>query len=186
MEPFATANTPATLGLFQSGRVLVILAPARETVAAGVTSHDEGVRLNLIKKMLAAPAVVLALWAVSAQAATNDDIAKRLEPVGQVCVQGQECKGMEVAASAGGGGGAKTPDEVIAKHCNACHGTGLLGAPKIGDAAAWKERADHQGGLDGILAKAITGINSMPPKGTCADCSDAELKGAIQKMSGLK
>jgi cytochrome c5 len=142
--------------------------------------------VNLIMKMLAAPATVLALWAVSAQAATNDDIAKRLEPVGQVCVQGKECKGMEVAASAGGGGGAKTPDEVIAKHCNACHGTGLLGAPKIGDAAAWKERADHQGGLDGILAKAITGINSMPPKGTCADCSDAELKGAIQKMSGLK
>jgi cytochrome c5 len=58
-------------------------------------------------KMLAAPATVLALWAVSAQAATNDDIAKRLEPVGQVCVQGKECKGMEVAASAGGGGGAK-------------------------------------------------------------------------------
>ena len=36
------------------------------------------------------------------------------------------------------------------------------------------------------LAKAITGINAMPPKGTCADCSDDELKGAIQKMSGLK
>ncbi|UVJ43915.1 c-type cytochrome [Pseudomonas sp. LS1212] len=141
--------------------------------------------MNLIKKMLAAPAVVLALWAVSAQAATNDDIAKRLEPVGQVCVQGQECKGMEVAASAGGGA-AKAPKDVIAKHCNACHGTGLLGAPKIGDAAAWKARADKEGGLNGILAKAITGINSMPPKGTCADCSDDELKGAIQEMSGLK
>src|SRR5450830_29058 len=135
-------------------------------------------------KMLAAPATVLALWAVSAQAATNDDIAKRLEPVGQVCVQGQECKGMEVAATAGGGG-AKTPDESIAKHCNACHVTGLLGAPKIGDPPAWKDRANQQGGLDGILAKAITGINSMPPKGTCADCSDADLKGAIKKMSGL-
>ena len=61
--------------------------------------------MNLIMKMLAAPATVLALWAVSAQAATNDDIAKRLEPVGQVCVQGQECKGMEVAVAAGGGGG---------------------------------------------------------------------------------
>jgi cytochrome c5 len=127
----------------------------------------------------------LALWAVSAQAATTDDIAKRLEPVGQVCVTGQECKGMEVAASAGGGG-AKTPDEVIAKHCNACHGTGLLGSPKIGDAADWGKRAKEQGGLDGLLAKAITGINSMPPKGTCADCSDPELKGAIEKMSGLK
>ncbi|WP_353048854.1 c-type cytochrome [Pseudomonas fluorescens] len=135
-------------------------------------------------KMLAAPATVLALWAVSAQAATNDEIAKRLEPVGQVCVQGQECKGMEVVASAGGGG-AKTPKDVIAKHCNACHGTGLLDAPKIGDAAAWGERAKKEGGLDGLLAKAISGINAMPPKGTCADCSDDELKGAIQEMSGL-
>ena len=141
--------------------------------------------MNLIMKMLAAPATVLALWAVSAQAATNDDIAKRLEPVGQVCVQGQECKGMEVAVAASGGG-ARTADEIIAKHCNACHGSGLLGAPKIGDTAAWKERADHQGGLDGILAKAITGINAMPPKGTCMTCTDEELKGAIEKMSGLK
>nr|WP_314875100.1 c-type cytochrome [uncultured Pseudomonas sp.] len=140
--------------------------------------------MNQIKKMLAIPAAVFALWAVTANAATNDDIAKRLAPVGQVCVQGQECKGMAVATVASGGG-AKSPDDVIAKHCNACHATGLLNAPKIGDTAAWKERADHQGGLDGILAKAITGINAMPPKGTCADCSDDELKAAIQKMSGL-
>lgn len=140
--------------------------------------------MNLIMKMLAVPATVLALWAASAQAAPNDEIAKRLEPVGQVCVQGQECKGMEVVASAGGGG-AKTPKDVIAKHCNACHGTGLLNAPKIGDAAAWGERAKKEGGLDGLLAKAISGINAMPPKGTCADCSDDELKGAIKEMSGL-
>jgi cytochrome c5 len=139
--------------------------------------------VNHTNKILAV-AGFLALWVLSAQAATNDDIAKRLEPVGQVCVQGKECPGMEVTASAGGGA-ARTPDDIIAKHCNACHGTGLLGAPKIGDAAAWKDRADHQGGLDGILAKAITGINSMPPKGTCGDCSDDELKGAIKKMSGL-
>ena len=92
---------------------------------------------------------------------------------------------MEVVAAAGGGG-AKSPDDVIGKHCNACHGSGLLNAPKIGDTAAWKTRADEQGGLDGLLAKAITGINAMPPKGTCADCSDEELKGAIEKMSGLK
>ena len=142
--------------------------------------------MNLIKKMLAAHVAVLALWAVSAQAATtNDDIAARLKPVGEVCIQGEECKGVgAVAATAGGG--AKTPDDIIAAHCGACHTAGVLGAPKIGDSAAWKERADHQGGLDGLLAKAITGINSMPPKGTCADCSDAELKATIQKMSGLK
>lgn len=97
---------------------------------------------------------------------------------------GEECKGVEtVAASAGGG--ARTTDDIIAKYCSACHATGVLDAPKIGDTAAWKERADHQGGLDGILAKAISGINAMPPKGTCADCTDDELREAIQKMSGL-
>ncbi|AIR88736.1 c-type cytochrome [Pseudomonas cremoricolorata] len=140
--------------------------------------------MNQINQWLALPAALFALWALNAQAATDDDIAKRLAPVGQVCIQGQECKGMAVAVSASGGA-AKNIDDVIAKHCNACHGTGLLGAPKVGDTAAWKERADHQGGLDGILAKAITGINAMPPKGTCADCSDDDLKQAIKKMSGL-
>ena len=181
----------ALLNLPLDNRVVSVRRPNRytfaacDTVAAGVNSHHEGERVNLIMKMLAVPATVLALWAASAQAATNDDIAKRLEPVGKVCIQGEECKGMEVAVTAGGGG-AKTPDEIIAKHCNACHSTGLLGAPNIGATAACEERADHQGGLDGILAKAITGINAMPPKGTCADCSDADLKGAIEKMSGLK
>ena len=140
--------------------------------------------MNLIKKMLAAQTAVLALWAVSAQATTDEAIAERLKPVGEVCVQGQECKGVASVAVAAGGG-ARTADDIIAKHCNACHGAGVLGAPKIGDTAAWKERADHQGGLDGILAKAISGINAMPPKGTCADCSDDELLDAIKKMSGL-
>jgi cytochrome c5 len=140
--------------------------------------------VNLIKKMLVAPAAVLALWAVTAQATTDEAIAERLKPVGEVCIQGEECKGVGAVAVAAGGG-ARSADDIITKHCSACHSTGLLNAPKIGDTAAWKERADHQGGLDGILAKAITGINAMPPKGTCADCSDDELREAIQKMSGL-
>ena len=83
--------------------------------------------MNLIMNMLAVPAAVLTLWAVNAQASTNDDIAKRLEPVGKVCVQGQECQGMDVAVSAGGG--AKSADDIIATHCTACHSIGLLGAP---------------------------------------------------------
>ncbi|SDS01804.1 c-type cytochrome [Pseudomonas trivialis] len=141
--------------------------------------------MNRISGMLAAPATLVALLAFSAQAATDDDIARRLEPVGQVCVQGQACTGTDVAATAGGAR-ARSPDEVIAQHCTACHSAGLLNAPKIGDAPAWSKRAEEQGGLDGLLAKAITGINAMPPKGTCGDCSDDELKGAIDKMSGLK
>ncbi|MBF3199846.1 cytochrome c5 family protein, partial [Pseudomonas aeruginosa] len=76
-------------------------------------------------------------------------------------------------------------EDIVGKTCNTCHGTGLLGAPKVGDKAEWGKRAKEQGGLDGLLAKAISGINAMPPKGTCADCSDDELKAAIKHMSGL-
>ena len=137
--------------------------------------------MNLMKKMLVAPAAVLALWAVTAQATTDEAIAERLKPVGEVCIMGEECKGVGAVAVAAGG--ARTADDIIAKHCNACHGAGVLGAPKIGDSAAWQARASN--GIDGLLANAISGINAMPPKGTCADCSDDELREAIQKMSGL-
>ena len=140
--------------------------------------------MNLIKKMLVAPAAVLALWAVTAQATTDEAIAERLKPVGEVCIMGEECKGVGAVAVAAGGA-ARTADDIIGKHCGACHTAGVLDAPKIGDTAAWKARADAAGGLDGILATAISGINSMPPKGTCADCSDDELRAAIEKMSGL-
>lgn len=140
--------------------------------------------MNLIKKMLVAPAAVLALWAVTAQATTDEAIAERLKPVGEVCIMGEECKGVGAVAVAAGGA-ARTADDIIAKHCGACHTAGVLDAPKIGDTAAWKARAEAKGGLDGILATAISGINSMPPKGTCGDCSDDELRAAIEKMSGL-
>nr|WP_284060478.1 c-type cytochrome [Pseudomonas sp. NW5] len=138
----------------------------------------------MIKKFLAAQTAVLALWAVGAQASTNDAIAERLKPVGSVCIAGQECAGVGAVAAAAGGA-ARSADDVIAKHCNACHGVGVLGAPKVGDTAAWQARADAKGGVEGILKTAIAGINAMPAKGTCNDCSDDELLAAIKKMSGL-
>ncbi|UUD63017.1 c-type cytochrome [Pseudomonas seleniipraecipitans] len=140
--------------------------------------------MNPIKSMLVVPAMALALWVVNAQATTDEAIAERIKPVGQVCIAGQQCTGVE-AVSAAPATAARSADDIVARHCTACHTPGLLGAPKIGDSAAWKARADEQGGMDGILAKAIEGINAMPPKGTCGDCSDDELRAAIEKMSGL-
>jgi len=141
--------------------------------------------VNLIKKILVAQTAVVALWAMNVQAATDEAIAERLKPIGEVCIQGQECAAAAGGAVAAAGGAARSGEEVYGKFCTACHGSGLLNAPKTGDAAAWKARADAAGGLDGLLQHAISGINAMPPKGTCADCSDDELSAAIQHMSGL-
>jgi cytochrome c5 len=140
--------------------------------------------VNWTKKILVANAAVLALWAVSAQATTNEAIAERLKPVGEVCIQGQECKGVGAVAAAAGGA-ARSGADVVAKFCTACHGTGLLDSPKNHDTAAWQARADAKGGLDGLVKSAIAGLNAMPPKGTCSDCSDDEMRAAIKEMSGL-
>ena len=99
-------------------------------------------------------------------------------------MQGDECaKSVAVAApSASAGRGA---EDIVAKHCSVCHVSGLLGAPIIGETADWQARADAKGGLDGILKTAISGINAMPAKGTCSDCSDDELMSTIKYMSSL-
>lgn len=137
------------------------------------------------KKMLVIQVLTLFLGMSDSQAAVIDPAtADRLKPVGTVCLQGQPC-----AANLGNTSatpGARTGAELVNRICTTCHGTGLLNAPKIGDASAWSSRAEARGGLDGLLKSAIHGLNAMPAKGTCADCSEDELKGAIQYMSGLQ
>lgn len=74
----------------------------------------------------------------------------------------------------------RSGEEVYNTKCSVCHVAGVAGAPKFGDAAAWAPRAEK--GIDALLATSLTGIRAMPPKGTCMDCSDTEMKSAIQYM----
>ena len=66
--------------------------------------------------------------------------------------------------------------------CFACHSTGAAGAPKVGDgmAAEWEPRLEK--GLDAVVANAINGINTMPAKGLCFDCTDDDLKALVEYM----
>lgn len=65
--------------------------------------------------------------------------------------------------------------------CSVCHASGVAGAPKYGDKAAWAPRIAT--GMDALLKSATNGKNAMPPKGTCMDCSEADLKAAIEYMT---
>ncbi|WP_207787985.1 c-type cytochrome [Candidatus Thiosymbion oneisti] len=69
---------------------------------------------------------------------------------------------------------------VYNKACVACHGTGVANAPKLGDQAAWQPRMAQ--GSDRLLETSIAGKGAMPPRGTCADCSDDDLKAAVEYM----
>ncbi|MEO1917781.1 MAG: cytochrome-c oxidase, cbb3-type subunit III, partial [Candidatus Thioglobus sp.] len=77
-------------------------------------------------------------------------------------------------AKAGRGG-----EELYAK-CQGCHNVGVGGAPKYGDKAAWAPRIKR--GMDDLLKVAKAGKGMMPPKGTCMDCTDDELRAVIQYM----
>jgi c(7)-type cytochrome triheme protein len=69
--------------------------------------------------------------------------------------------------------------------CAGCHGSGVLGAPKLGDAAAWGARAKAAGGIDGLVRSATAGTaKGMPPKGGRAELSAAQLKETIEYMMG--
>lgn len=66
------------------------------------------------------------------------------------------------------------------KYCHICHESGLAGAPKFGDKSDWAPRIAE--GMDTLFEHALKGYKAMPPKGTCMECTDEELKKAIEYM----
>ena len=68
--------------------------------------------------------------------------------------------------------------------CFACHSTGLSGAPRPGDAEAWAPRMEK--GRDEIVAIMNRGLNAMPPKGLCMNCTDDQLWELSQYMVTLE
>jgi len=73
-------------------------------------------------------------------------------------------------------------EQVYRKSCLSCHASGAAGAPKLGDAAAWKPRLDK--GTDVLYLSALKGIpgTAMMAKGTCGACSEEELNAAVDYM----
>lgn len=122
---------------------------------------------------------VLAASSVWALTPGEQRIVDRIKPSGNICVEGSECEGAVTGAVAAVASGPRSGEEVYKTKCFACHDTGAAGAPKIGDAALWGARMDEKG-LDLLVTNAINGINGMPPKGTCGDCSDEEIAASVE------
>ena len=108
-------------------------------------------------------------------------VVGNIRPVGNVRVAGQSepepAAPMAVAAADTAPAEPRSGEMIYNSKCMSCHSTGAAGAPKLGDAAAWASRAAT--GKDSLMANAINGLNAMPPKGLCMDCSDDELWAAI-------
>ena len=68
--------------------------------------------------------------------------------------------------------------------CAACHATGVAGAPKFGDKAAWASRVSKD--KEELYNNAINGFQGetgvMPPKGGFMNLSDDDIKSAVDYM----
>lgn len=74
----------------------------------------------------------------------------------------------------------RSGEEVVKQQCSKCHATGVDGAPKIDDRAAWAPRMKQ--GVNATLRSAIRGHGKMPARGGLADLTDNELRAAILYM----
>ena len=103
-------------------------------------------------------------------ALTDEAVAARIKPIGQVDVTDPNAPKAE-----------KSGKEIVDGVCSACHATGALNAPKIGDKAAW---APHLGaGLEHLTQNAIKGLRQMPPRGGSPDLSDIDIARAVAYMA---
>ena len=74
--------------------------------------------------------------------------------------------------------------QVYQASCVACHGTGIAGAPKVGDKGQWATRV--AAGTEALYRNALVGTQSpagvMPAKGGNPSLSDQEVKAAVDFM----
>jgi cytochrome c5 len=127
---------------------------------------------------------------IKEDAMVQAQITERIAPIGQVAIAGAD--NSRLAAPAAGPqqpapvqvAQALSGQDVYQSACSACHGAGVAGAPKFGDAAAWADRISK--GIDTLTEHAINGFQGsagfMPPKGGRADLSDDAVKAGVQYM----
>jgi cytochrome c5 len=106
-------------------------------------------------------------------AMSPEAIAARLRPVAD--------EGFTLQAAGGASAQLKTGEAVYQAACVACHGAGVAGAPKTGDAGAWSARIAQ--GQATLVEHAIKGIRGMPPKGGNPNLADVEVERAVVYMA---
>jgi cytochrome c5 len=113
-------------------------------------------------------------------------VQKNIAPFAQVAIAGKDNSALAALSSTAGAGPAvnvpTTGEQAFTQVCSACHATGINGAPKIGDHAAWAPRIAQ--GKETLYKDAIAGKGNMPPKGGTT-WPDATIRTAVDYMLSL-
>ncbi|MDR1648168.1 MAG: c-type cytochrome [Zoogloeaceae bacterium] len=146
---------------------------------------------SIVFAVLVILAVLVALFRSYTAAAVADDPSaeERIRPVGVFIksdVKAPEAviPAASVEETADTAVLPKDPASIYASACHICHDTGVAGAPKKGDKAAWAPRI--AAGMDALYQSALNGKNAMPPRGnTPSGVSNDELKATVDYLVEL-
>lgn len=111
----------------------------------------------------------------------RQQIEARIKPIGQVQVAKEDTLAENSKPAATVSAKEDSGKAIYEQVCSVCHRDGVAAAPKFRNEADWKPRLDKKT-IDELVASATKGLNAMPVKGTCVECTDEELKNAIQYM----
>jgi cytochrome c5 len=179
----ATYNLPLCSAMFPLAGPLHshrIMSDAQQPHDAQQESHEGFIRtpkqlMAVVVASFVLPVVIIIMMAnyvaLESKAGAGGDalgpeaVARRLQPVGHV-----EIRDASSAAAM------KTGEQVYQQQCVACHGAGVAGAPKLGDAPAWQPRLAT--GFDALLNSVLKGKGAMAPQ-RGGDFSDFEIARAV-------
>jgi cytochrome c5 len=145
--------------------------------------------IGLVIAVLAGIAILISIVATSliddsstSTAWQEKKVLDRIKPLGVVATTAEEAKKAtpKLEAAPVVASGPMSAEQVYNTACLACHSTGVAGAPKTGDLAAWAPRIAQ--GEEVLFEHATKGFKGMPPRGGSSQLSDDEVKAAIGFM----
>lgn len=137
-------------------------------------------RATLLKGIIILAVALFSTLCFAALSGSLDEkhTIERIKPVGEVNVEANP------AATAAPTSTTTAVANIGKKHydelCHTCHGTGIAGAPKLGDKSDWAPRIAQ--GMDTLVKHALEGYKTMPPKGSCMNCSEEEIRKTVEYM----
>ena len=132
-----------------------------------------------MKKFIPVVVVTLAVILFFNGKKYDDLVNSRLSLSIAVCLEGQSC-GQATAMNVAVVGSARSAESIYTTGCAACHDAGVAGAPMMGNKSQWEARQAK--GYETLVNNSYKGINAMPAKGLCADCTKEEIGLAVQYM----
>lgn len=104
----------------------------------------------------------------------DNSVLERIKPVGEIKIDSSSM----VASSESNESSERSGEEIYNSKCSGCHTSGVMAAPKYASLEDWSTRIGL--GLEKLTLSAIAGKGGMPPRGTCMDCTDSEIKVTVQ------